>query len=443
VNELIELNPTEVAVNEELPRVRQDMQDIQELANSITKFGQLEPILINRKHELVAGGRRLAACTILGRKVVCIYNDAVDKDTMREIEIEENLQRKDFTPAEEVLAIEELHRIKVLHYGEVKPGPKIEGEVENKGWTLEDTAEVMGKTEGNVRAALKMAEMIHNFPELKDAKSKKDIVRAAKGIEQVARRVDALTKYNEMTKTIELPVRIEQSDARIFMPKIPDKSVDLLLTDPIYGIDIDDTAIGIGGVTGGTLTTSGFTYEDDYDEAISLYEALANESFRFCKDNAHAWVFIGPGNFWTIREIFQKAGWLVHVKPFVWIKGLNGQANNPDKWPVSAYEMCLFARKYESRLVIEGKVDWMQTPRVNVSEKRHGAEKPLSLARELILRTTLPGMLMADPFMGSGTFVEAACENKLAVLACDIAYESYTCTVERIGQWKERKDQEK
>ena len=430
--EILEVNPSQIKINEDLPRVRQDINKINELADSIKKYGQLLPILINRNYELIAGGRRLAACMILGINAHCCFNDTLDKSEMREMEIEENLQRENFTPAEEVLAIEELHRIRIERHGSASDRSNPEG------WRLEDTAEVMGRTEGNVREALQLAEMIHKYPELKEAKTKTEIKKAAKGIENVVRRIDALEKYKEMTKDVELPVIISKADAKVFMKTIPSKSVDLLLTDPIYGIDIDEVAIGIGGQTGGEFSGTGFTYEDDHDVAFDLYEALAVESYRFTKDNAHAWVFLGPENFWRIKEIFDKAGWIVHVKPFVWIKGSFGQSNQPSKWPTSAYEMCLFARKAESKLIVEGKVDWIQLPRMNPSEKKHGAEKPLALGMELIKRCTLPGMVMADPFMGSGAFIEAGLEQKLSVIACDISDESYLVTVERIGQWIEK-----
>jgi DNA modification methylase len=438
MTEIFELNPNEVKINEDLPRVRQDVQKLTDLADSFSRFGQLQPIVINKNYELVAGGRRLAACALSGRKVKCCFVEALDKDVMREMEIEENLQRENFTPAEEVLAVEELHRIKIQRHGEKLPGPN-----QNEGWSLKDTAEVMGKTEGSVRADLKIAEMVRQFPELKVAKTKSDIVKAAKGIEQVIRRIDAVEKYKNITKEFELPVIIRKQDARDFMKEIPDKKVNLLMTDPIYGIDIDEIAIGIGGETGGELTTTGFVYKDDKETAFELYKCLAVESFRFCTDDAHAWVFLGPENFWKIKEIFEDVGWIVHVKPFIWIKGSNGQANQPSMWPVSAYEMCLFARKPMSRLIIEGKVDWIQLPRVNPSEKKHGAEKPIALAKELIARTTLPGMVMADPFMGSGAFAEAGIELKLSVLACDIAQESYAITIERVGKLKERMDAKK
>lgn len=437
LNEIIEVDPLLIKVAEDLPRVRKDMANIDKLAESLRTKGQIQPILINQDYELIAGGRRLAACLYAGIKVKCCFKETSDKLLIRELEIEENLQRENFTPAEEILAIEELHKIRVGRFGEATPGRPAIGE-KKTGWSLEDTAELMGKTEGNVREALKLAETIRNFPELKDAPTKTVIAKAAKGVEKLNKRIEGLEKYKEITKEIDIPVMVTQDDARKFMKDLPDKSIDLLLTDPIYGIDIDEIALGSGGETGGNLPEIGFKYEDKREEAFDLYTHLARESFRFCKDDAHAWVFLGPENFWDIKKIFEKEGWLVNVKPFIWIKGMSGQGNQPSMWPTSAYEMCMFARKRASRLVLEGKVDWINIPRIAPSEKRHGAEKPLALAKELILRTTLPGMVMADPFMGSGAFVEAGVEAKLSVFACDIAYESYITTVERIGQWKER-----
>ncbi len=110
-SKVFELDPKLIKVHDELPRVRKDLGKIAELAESIKKFGQLQPVIINRNNELVAGGRRLAAVIIAGLKVKACYVDAVDVLTMREMELEENIQRKDLSPAEEVLALAEMHKL--------------------------------------------------------------------------------------------------------------------------------------------------------------------------------------------------------------------------------------------------------------------------------------------------------------------------------------------
>ncbi len=85
-------------------RVRQDIGDLSKLMESMQKHGQLNPINITRDNELIAGHRRLLSAKELG----WTYIDAliVDRDTQVEklqLELEENVLRKDFSP-EELLA---------------------------------------------------------------------------------------------------------------------------------------------------------------------------------------------------------------------------------------------------------------------------------------------------------------------------------------------------
>lgn len=85
-------------------RVRQDIGDLGPLMESMQKHGQLNPINITRDNELIAGHRRLLAARELG----WTYIDSliIDRDTQIEklqLELEENVHRKDFSP-EELLA---------------------------------------------------------------------------------------------------------------------------------------------------------------------------------------------------------------------------------------------------------------------------------------------------------------------------------------------------
>ena len=91
---IFELDPVEIKVSKELPRQRKDLGEINKMIESIRTFGQLQPIVINRNNELIAGGRRLAACMMGGFKARVCYKDTVDPLAMREMELEENIQRK-------------------------------------------------------------------------------------------------------------------------------------------------------------------------------------------------------------------------------------------------------------------------------------------------------------------------------------------------------------
>jgi ParB family chromosome partitioning protein len=88
--------------------LRTTLNNIGELAESISKIGLLQPIVIrmnsSNKLEVVAGNRRLKACKTLGlRKVACHLVELDDKQAF-EASIVENVQRNTLSPIEEGLA---------------------------------------------------------------------------------------------------------------------------------------------------------------------------------------------------------------------------------------------------------------------------------------------------------------------------------------------------
>ena len=82
-------------------RRRQELGDIASLAKNIELHGLIHPIVISSDNELVAGERRLRAHQHLGWDTIDVRRWAVlDPDQQREIELAENLDRKDLTPIE-------------------------------------------------------------------------------------------------------------------------------------------------------------------------------------------------------------------------------------------------------------------------------------------------------------------------------------------------------
>ncbi|MCC7570648.1 ParB/RepB/Spo0J family partition protein [Candidatus Micrarchaeota archaeon] len=430
--QIFEMNPTEIKLSKELPRHRKDMGDIKKMVESIKTFGQLQPVVINREGELIYGGRRLAACMLAGINVRVCYKDTVDPVLMRELELEENIQRKSLTPAEETYAIRDLVELKQKRLGKPRQGVAGGG----TGFTLEDAAEVVGKSKGYIIEAMQLAEALDQFPELAQAKKKSHIKKAYKGLQRVSQNLDAVAKYEETVKLTNEFVLVNR-DAMDHMKGIPDNSIDLLLVDPIYGINIDSTAISIGGVTGGNLTTSGIKYEDSAEKAMELCQTIAKESARFCKETGHAYVFCASSHFWTLKEMFNKTGWNCAERPIIWWKRETGQNNNPHLWFSAVYEMILFARMPSATLKAEGRPDLIQCDPVLPSKRLHSAEKPIPLLKELIERTTLPGGYLYDPCMGSGSSIEAANEMKLFAIGCDIAADSYATALARMVKYHE------
>ena len=98
-------------------RIRYSVGDLSSLMESLRKHGQLCPILINRRSELIAGNRRLESARRLGWKSINAI--VIDKESEREtleLELEENVQRKDLRPEEVREAIERLQRLQRVRW---------------------------------------------------------------------------------------------------------------------------------------------------------------------------------------------------------------------------------------------------------------------------------------------------------------------------------------
>ena len=94
-------------------RVRKDMGDLESLAESMRHFGQINPIVITKKNVLIAGERRFEAAKILGwRTINAVINEFPDELSRLEYEVEENVQRQDFTPEEVAEATRRIYRLK-------------------------------------------------------------------------------------------------------------------------------------------------------------------------------------------------------------------------------------------------------------------------------------------------------------------------------------------
>ena len=125
------------------PRKTFSEQGLKELAESISEFGVLQPITVRKTGKtftIVMGERRYRACKLLDLKTIPCMVRELEKDAILEIQIIENLQRKDVEPVEEAEAIAMLKtkfspeeiatrigRNKKFVYGRIKLSELIEG----------------------------------------------------------------------------------------------------------------------------------------------------------------------------------------------------------------------------------------------------------------------------------------------------------------------------
>ena len=94
-------------------RIRRELGDVGALAESLKRHGQISPILITKKNVLIAGRRRLEAARLLGwRNINAVISDSASALAHLELELEENVQRRDFTPEEVAEATRRIHRLR-------------------------------------------------------------------------------------------------------------------------------------------------------------------------------------------------------------------------------------------------------------------------------------------------------------------------------------------
>ncbi len=111
-NEQIEkLKITEVEPNRNQPRKNFDEEALEELADSIKRYGVIQPIIVVKKdgyYEIVAGERRWRASKKAGlTQIPAIVREGDDRKN-KEIALIENVQREDLNAYEKALGIKEL-----------------------------------------------------------------------------------------------------------------------------------------------------------------------------------------------------------------------------------------------------------------------------------------------------------------------------------------------
>ena len=100
-----ELRLSEIEPNKDQPRIHFDEESLQELAESISTHGLLQPIvvrpMIGGTYQIVAGERRWRACRIAGLNTVPVIIKSLDDKETMELALIENLQRMDLNPVDE------------------------------------------------------------------------------------------------------------------------------------------------------------------------------------------------------------------------------------------------------------------------------------------------------------------------------------------------------
>ena len=181
---------------------------------------------------------------------------------------------------------------------------------------------------------------------------------------------------------------IINDDCLKVLKDLPDRCIDLVLTDPPYGVNYE------GGATNDVKREKLAN-----DETADLYQKIYPEIYRVLKDDGSAYVFFSSGR---EKEVFP-IPLFEQYEVLIWWKS-NASFGAANARYHQDYEPFLYMRKNTGSKwrggTTERKVWYMKR---NASNDFHPTEKPVDIIQRMILNSSDENDLILDPFLGSGT----------------------------------------
>lgn len=388
-------------------RARKDYGDLDELAASIKEKGIIQPITLDTQLNLLAGGRRLTAAKIAGLLVMpCLVREVSGTIDALEIELVENIQRKDMTWQERVnltAKIDNLYKRK------------------DPEWSGRKTAQILSKSIGGVNRHLQLAEAIGIAPELSKCKTEDDAFKLIKKAQKTVtinklrveqdKRMESLPMVQHAQHHYRIGDAIKELEILRDLHKQHGSMIKFFEVDPPYGIELND-------VKKGDSVTSEYKEVEKANYRTWL-EYLAQLLYDVAAQDAWCIFWFGPTWFTEVKNALLLAGWFVDDIPAIWIKG-NGQTNTPAFYLGRAYEPFFIARKGVPSINKQGRSNVFDFAPVNPADKWHPTQRPLALIENILETFTVPGTICCSPFLGSGTTLLAAYRQKMACFGWDL-----------------------
>lgn len=389
---------------------------LRQLSESIQRNGLLHPIVIESltDRRLLVGERRLRVVSAFGAPFRCdnqtimpghipvlIFGELTELQR-QEVEYEENAIREDLSWQEKNQAIARLHALRTAQAAD---------RGERQTYTATAT-EIKGD---NVKApdvmAVRHATILEPFlsdPEVAKAKTEKEALSIARK-KLTAEFATRLAQNFDQSKS-KSPHAIIHGDLREVLPGLAESSFDCIIVDPPYGIDAHKMSTLSGSESG-----IRHEYEDTFEYAFSVWEAIFSASTRLCKASAHLYMFCDFRHWTTLSEMAESYGWAVWATPIIWHKPSGGMLGDTARGPRKSYELILYASRGDRKVTGV----YLDVIVANAADtEHHAAAKPVEVYTNLLRRSCHPGDRVIDMCCGGGTIFPAA--NRLRLIATGI-----------------------
>ena len=408
-------------------RFRSNYDKIEELACSIAQHGLFNAVVLTQNGDLNQGGRRLSAMRLIyevgqgnsedlgiseetteiileyatknllaGIITENIHYKTIDmKDRYVELicELEENFQRVDITWQDKAKLVDAIHSEKQRIHGKSSKS--------GAGWSMADTAKHLGIAPSSICNEIKIAEALKEEDE--DVSQSKDRATALKKIlEKAEGVVNAEIRRREATKiaAFSIETQLYNLDAIECIKSLDKGSFNHVITDPPYAIEFDK-------MTAGKSESTNYI-EFSASEYIPYMTSLATEIHAKMR-SGYFICFCAHQHYQSLCEVITSVGFSVSNVPLLWIKrGDPGKNNHPDRQLTSLSEIAVVSWKNIPLLNIQGKGNIFDyRSHIDIKERFHITQKPIELLTDIVDTFTMPGEIILDLFMGSGSTIKA------------------------------------
>lgn len=230
--------------------------------------------------------------------------------------------------------------------------------------------------------------------------------------------------------------KIYNMDCISGLKMLDSNSVDLVVTDPPYGIKYYSNWSNDKKYRNKVKTVDGILNDS---ENIDFLEVVAKELYRAQKNNTHLYWFTRWDKVEEQKPMLESLGYKVKNN-IIWMKN-NWSMGDLKGAYAGQYECILFCHKGRRELnEVNGKkrhCDILQFDRIPPNKLLHSHQKPTDLLKLLIEKSSAEGEVVLDPFMGSASTAISCLESNRKYIGFEMDNEIYNIGNERVNTYIE------